>query len=84
VNEYGVPYLRTWNPEEEEYDIDLLWDQDKDYGSDHLSADVEGLTIYDAGNGKGYLIASSQGSDQFEVYDRITDAYIGSFSIKDF
>ena len=81
VNEYGVPYLRTWNEEEEEYDIDLLWDQDKDYGSDYLAEDVEGLTIYDAGNGEGYLIASSQGSDQFVVYDRKTNAYIGNFEV---
>ena len=39
-------------------------------GEHGLKADVEGLTIYDAGNGKGYLIASSQGSNTFLVYDR--------------
>ncbi|MHC4209073.1 MAG: phytase [Planctomycetota bacterium] len=36
----------------------------------HLTADVEGLTIYYAGDGTGYLIASSQGSGQFAVYRR--------------
>jgi 3-phytase len=81
VNEFGVPYVRTWNPEDEEYDIELLWDQDQDFGSDYLSEDVEGLAIYDAGDGEGYLIASSQGSNQFAVYDRKTDAYIGNFAI---
>lgn len=35
-----------------------------------LKSDVEGLTIYHAPNGRGYLIASSQGSNKFKVYDR--------------
>ena len=36
----------------------------------HLTADVEGLALYDAGDGTGYLLASSQGSDSFVVYRR--------------
>lgn len=48
----------------------------------HLTADVEGLAIYDGPNRSGYLIASSQGSDEFAVYERTEDnAYIGSFKI---
>jgi VCBS repeat-containing protein len=47
----------------------------------HLTADVEGLTIYYGSNGSGYLIASSQGSSTFAVYDRATSAYLGSFSV---
>jgi len=39
-------------------------------GDHHLKSDVEGLTIYYAANGRGYLIASSQGSNTFKVYDR--------------
>jgi 3-phytase len=39
-------------------------------GAHGLKADVEGLTIYYAGGGRGYLIASSQGSNKFKVYDR--------------
>ncbi len=35
-----------------------------------LKADVEGLTLYARPDGTGYLIASSQGSDQFAVYAR--------------
>ena len=35
-----------------------------------LTADVEGLTIYAAARGKGYLIASSQGSNNFKIYRR--------------
>ena len=35
-----------------------------------MTDDIEGITLYYASDGKGYLIASSQGSDQFAVYDR--------------
>ncbi len=35
-----------------------------------LVADIEGLAIYDASGGDGYLIASSQGSSWFSVYRR--------------
>ncbi len=39
-------------------------------GVNGFSSDVEGITIYYAANGEGYLIASSQGSDNFKVYER--------------
>jgi 3-phytase len=39
-------------------------------GDHGLKADVEGLTIYYGANSRGYLIASSQGSNKFKVYDR--------------
>ncbi len=52
--------------------------------SGHLVADVEGLTIYYGENGKGYLIASSQGNNSYAVYKREEDnQYIGSFNISD-
>src|SRR5690606_22325681 len=38
--------------------------------SGNLSADVEGLAIYYRPDGAGYLIASSQGSNDFVIYDR--------------
>jgi 3-phytase len=47
----------------------------------HLTADIEGLTIYYRAGGAGYLIASSQGSDDFAVYDRQTRAYLGRFAV---
>jgi 3-phytase len=50
-------------------------------GSGHLHADVEGLTVYDAGERNGYLIASSQGDDRYVVYDRVTNKYVGEFMI---
>ena len=46
-------------------------------GEHGLTADVEGLTLYYANGGLGYLIASSQGSSTFNVYDRQgTNAYV--------
>jgi 3-phytase len=39
-------------------------------GVNGLTADVEGITIYYASGGNGYLMASSQGSDNFKVYER--------------
>jgi 3-phytase len=42
-------------------------------GVNGLTADVEGLTIYYASGGRGYLIASSQGNNTFKVYTREGD-----------
>lgn len=43
--------------------------------------DIEGLTIYYAGN-KGYLLASSQGNSSYAVFNRTGEnKYIGSFKI---
>jgi 3-phytase len=51
-------------------------------GGGHLEADVEGLSIYYASDGTGYLLASSQGDDTFAVYRREGDnAYVTSFAI---
>jgi myo-inositol-hexaphosphate 3-phosphohydrolase len=50
----------------------------------NLTADVEALTIYYAANGKGYLIASSQGDSTLAVYERDGDnRYLGSFQVRD-
>ncbi len=46
-----------------------------------LQADVEGMTIYYAANGEGYLIASSQGSGYFTLFERKGLAFAGNFSI---
>ncbi len=42
-------------------------------GDHGLTDDVEGLTIYYAAGKQGYLIASSQGSNTFLVFDRAGD-----------
>ena len=50
----------------------------------HLTADVEGLTIYYSGDSTGYLIASSQGDNTYAVYKREGEnSYIGQFAIVD-
>nr|WP_166542112.1 phytase [Paenibacillus lutrae] len=55
-----------------------------DVNSSHLTADIEGLTLYYAADGKGYLLASSQGSSTYAVYERQgSNRYLGSFAIKD-
>lgn len=46
-----------------------------------LTADVEGLTIADFGNGTGDLVVSSQGDSTFAIYDRVTNAKVGRFAI---
>ena len=57
-------------------------------GGGNLVADIEGLTMYYAADGKGYLIASSQGSNNFDIYDREysgtnANAHISFFSVTD-
>lgn len=52
-------------------------------GGEHLKADVEGLAIYDAGDGEGYLIVSSQGDNTFHVYDREEPTvHLATFSVE--
>ncbi|MEO5574736.1 MAG: phytase [Gaiellaceae bacterium] len=51
-------------------------------GSGRLVADIEGLAIAYEGRKEGYLIASSQGSDSFAVYERGgPNRYLMSFSV---
>lgn len=48
----------------------------------HLTADVEGVTLYyGEDKEKGYLICSSQGNSTFQVYERKSNKYIGSFTV---
>nr|WP_322657642.1 phytase [Dendronalium sp. ChiSLP03b]MDZ8203938.1 phytase [Dendronalium sp. ChiSLP03b] len=59
-----------------------LIDKVKDLGGTHLTSDVEGLTIYYGANGKGYLLASSQGDNTFVAYTRErNNAYVGNFAV---
>lgn len=51
-------------------------------GVNGLTPDVEGITLYYAANGQGYLIASSQGSDEFKVYERqVPHNYVKTFTV---
>jgi 3-phytase len=48
----------------------------------HLTADIEGLTIYYGDDGEGYLLASSQGNNTYAVYERDDDNdYVTSFKV---
>ena len=48
----------------------------------HLTSNIEGLSIYYASNGTGYLLASSQGSDTYVIYQReANNAYVATFNI---
>ena len=47
-----------------------------------LNSDVEGITLYRTGDNKGYLLSSSQGASEFEIYDRLSPhAHKGMFKI---
>lgn len=49
--------------------------------SGHLVADVEGLALYRIGATDGYVLASSQGENAFNVYKRSDNSYVGKFNI---
>ncbi|WP_342437719.1 phytase [Paenibacillus sp. FSL L8-0436] len=88
-DEYGMLYIA-----EEDYAI-YKYNAEPDSGTKPLSTvdiadgrrlqdDIEGLTLYYGADGKGYLIASSQGSDSYAIYDREgNNAYLTSFNIAD-
>ena len=47
-----------------------------------LKDDLEGMSLYDLGDGRGYLVVSSQGNDTYAVFDRQGNhAYLGSFAV---
>jgi 3-phytase len=78
VKEYGVP--GTYDEETEE----CTPGADPGFGGERLSADVEGLTLYQESDGDGYLLASSQGDNTFALYDREVsegNEYEGGFRI---
>ena len=80
VREFGVPYTRTFDPDEEEFVCEL--DEDApSFGNPDLSADAEGLTIYRLAGARGYLLASSQGSSTFLVYDLTSLKQLRTFRI---
>jgi 3-phytase len=49
-----------------------------------LHADLEGVSIYRLGDGRGYIVVSVQGANTYAVFRREGDnAYVGSFRIVD-
>lgn len=76
VREFGVP--GHYDPETDE----CVLDADPGFGGKHISADVEGLTVYYGPGGTGYLLASSQGDNTFAIYRRNgANGYVGSFRV---
>jgi myo-inositol-hexaphosphate 3-phosphohydrolase len=51
-------------------------------GNGILTKDVEGLALVETGGSRGYLIASSQGSDSFAVFDRQSNDFVKSFHLR--
>jgi 3-phytase len=48
----------------------------------HLTADVEGLALYDASGDRGSLLVSSRGDSTIAVYTReANNSYLGSFRV---
>ena len=59
-----------------------LVDKVKALGGEHLTDDVEGLTIYYAKDGTGYLLVSSQGDNTFAAYTREgNNDFLGRFAV---
>jgi len=79
---FGTPYTRTFDEDEEEYVCEYQTDQDPGFGG-RLERDVEGVALYEADDGEGYVIVSSQGSNEYLVFDRDDNDYAGKFQIVD-
>ncbi len=51
-------------------------------GNPAIKDDLEGVALYDLGDGRGYLVSSSQGNDTYAVYRREGEQeYLGSFAV---
>ncbi|MDA3627113.1 phytase [Saccharopolyspora sp. WRP15-2] len=75
VRDFGAP--ATWDPATEE----CTYGEDPGFGGDVLTADVEGLTLWNEPKGQGYLLVSSQGDNTFAVYGRSDNKYRGGFAL---
>jgi 3-phytase len=50
--------------------------------NDALKDDMEGIGLYDLGDGRGYLVLSSQGNNTYAVFRREgANEYVGSFAV---
>jgi PKD repeat protein len=51
-------------------------------GTGHVTADVEGLSIYYTNDNRGYLLAYGQGASEYVIYDRLAgNEYIAIFAV---
>jgi 3-phytase len=51
--------------------------------STNMSADFEGVALYESNQSEGYLLLSSQGNNSYAIFDRKTNNYLKSFSLVD-
>jgi 3-phytase len=80
----GEEAVALWRYGAEPGDGELRVQVDTTDVGGHLVADVEGLALYTAQGGAGYLVASSQGADAYVLYERTgANAYVGTFQIVD-
>lgn len=78
----GEEVVGIWKYGAEPTDGSARTQVDKTGTGGHLTADVEGLSIYYGGSNTGYLIASSQGNSTIQVYARAgSNTFIGDFRI---
>ncbi len=62
------------------YRPDGTFVQDFGQGDFAAGSDVEGTSVYRCGN-DGYILASDQKQDEFEIYDRLTFAHLATFTV---
>jgi 3-phytase len=80
VREFGQTYTRSPGEEEGEFACEID-ESSPSAGNPDLAADSEGLTIYRYARDRGYLLASSQGSSSFLVYDLSSLRQLRTFAI---
>ena len=74
--------VALWRVGAEPKDGDARRQVDSVAANPALKDDLEGVSLYDLGKGRGYLVVSSQGNNSYAVYDRDgTNAYRGSFAV---
>lgn len=82
VREFGAPYELVPDDDPGEFECEFTGDAPAGVGGEHISADVEGLTVYHGPKRTGYLLASSQGDDTFSAFDDRGDGpYVGTFEV---
>jgi myo-inositol-hexaphosphate 3-phosphohydrolase len=54
---------------------------ERDFGQGTFASDVEGLAVYRCG-ASGYVVASNQSANAFEIFDRVTFAHLATFTVQ--
>jgi 3-phytase len=77
----GEEAIGIWRYGAEPGDGDTRTRVDSAGAGGRLTSNIEGLALLYGKGAAGYLVASSQGSDSYAIYQRSDNAYIGSFTI---